>query len=163
MCPKCLDSFERIPQTVCETCGCPLSALQLKEGQPRVCPAGQNKTYGFDCPRSFAIYQRPLVRAILLLKFDQIEPLGRWFAERLAEAMSKEGGRFAADVVVPVPLNRQRERERGYNRAALISKPLGAQKPAPTSAFSLSKNAGSRYVALLPPIRAAKWTIFASC
>jgi predicted amidophosphoribosyltransferase len=32
--------------------------------------------------------------------------------------------RFVADVVVPVPLHRQREQERGYNQAAPISKPL---------------------------------------
>jgi ComF family protein len=31
---------------------------------------------------------------------------------------------MVADVVVPVPLHRQRERERGYNQAALIAKPL---------------------------------------
>ena len=34
------------------------------------------------------------------------------------------GPAFQADVVVPVPLHRQRERERGYNQAALIAKPL---------------------------------------
>src|SRR5256885_5176500 len=62
------------------------------------------------------------VRAILLVKFEQIEPLGAWFAERLAEVVSSERARFAADVVVPVPLHRQRQRERGYNQAALISR-----------------------------------------
>lgn len=124
ICPKCLASLDRIPLTICETCGCPLFGLQLKEGQPRLCPACQNKTYGFDCARSLAIYQGPLVRAILLLKFEQIEPLGRWFAERLAEVVQSERDRLAADVVVPVPLHRRRERERGYNQAALISKPL---------------------------------------
>jgi predicted amidophosphoribosyltransferase len=58
-----------------------------------------------------------VVRAILLLKFKQIAPLGVWFAERLAEAAKAEGDRLAADVVVPVPLHRERERERGYNQA----------------------------------------------
>ena len=61
----------------------------------------------------------------MLLKFEQIEPLGAWFAERLAEAVSAEGKKLSADVVVPVPLDRLRERERGYNQAALVSKPLG--------------------------------------
>ena len=65
-----------------------------------------------------------MVRAILLLKFEQIEPLGEWFAERLAELVKAEGDRLAADVVVPVPLHRERERERGYNQAAPLSKPL---------------------------------------
>ncbi|PYT91173.1 MAG: hypothetical protein DMG36_19100, partial [Acidobacteria bacterium] len=35
--------------------------------------ACEDKTYAYDCPRSFAIYRGPLVQAILLLKFEQIE------------------------------------------------------------------------------------------
>jgi predicted amidophosphoribosyltransferase len=64
------------------------------------------------------------VRAILLLKFEQIEPLGAWFADRLGEVVNGEADLLAADVVVPVPLHCERERERGYNQAALLSKPL---------------------------------------
>lgn len=139
ICPKCLASFDRISSAVCEICGCPLSGLQLKEGQPRLCPACQNKTYGFDGARNFAIYQGSLVRAILLLKFEQIEPLGAWFAERLAEVVSKESDRLAADVVVPVPLHRQRERERGYNQASLISQPLARRLRLPHKAFLLMR------------------------
>ena len=56
------------------------------------------------------MYDGPLVDAILLLKFEQIAPLGTWFAERLAEVVRGEGNAMAADVVVPVPLHRQRER-----------------------------------------------------
>jgi len=139
ICPKCLSSFERIPLTNCEICGCPLSGSQLKEGQPRLCPACQNKTYGFDCARSFAIYQGALVRAILLLKFEQIEPLGVWFAERLFELVQSERDKFAADVVVPVPLHRQRQRERGYNQAALISKPLAKRLRLPHKKLLLTR------------------------
>lgn len=139
ICPKCLASFERIPATICETCGCPLFGLPQKEGQPRLCPPCQNKTYAFDWARSFAIYQGALVRAVLLLKFDQIEPLGAWFAERLAEVMTTERDRFEADVVVPVPLHRQRERERGYNQAALISKPLAKRLRLPHKALLLMR------------------------
>ena len=139
ICPKCLASFERIPSAICQICGCPLFGLRQKEEQPRLCPACQNKTYGFHCARSFAIYQGPLVRAILLLKFEQIEPMGAWFAERLVEVLSGERDRFAADVVVPVPLHRQRERERGYNQAALISRPLAKRLRLPHKALLLMR------------------------
>jgi competence protein ComFC len=54
-----------------------------------------------------------------------MEPLGKWFAARLAEMVLREAESLAADVVVPVPLHRDRERQRGYNQASLISKPLG--------------------------------------
>ncbi|MCU1315927.1 MAG: phosphoribosyltransferase [Candidatus Acidoferrum typicum] len=79
------------------------------------------------------------MRAILLLKFEQIEPLGGWFAERLAEVVKTEGDRLAADVVVPVPLHRERERERGYNQAALISKPLAKRLRLPHKAVLLMR------------------------
>jgi hypothetical protein len=38
------------------------------------------------------------VKAILLLKWEQMAPLGAWFAERLAEVILAEPGLFAADV-----------------------------------------------------------------
>ena len=123
ICQDCLASFKRVPSSLCEICGRPLPVLAQDRGQLRLCPACQDKTYAFDRARSFAIYSGALVRAILLLKFEQIDPLGAWFAERLAELVQSSGN-FVADVIVPVPLHRQRERERGYNQAALISNPL---------------------------------------
>jgi len=70
------------------------------------------------------VYQDAVVLAI--------QPLGRWFAERLAEVVKAEGDRLAADVLVPVPLHRARERERGYHQAALLSKPWQKGSDCPT-------------------------------
>jgi len=53
--------------------------------------------------------------------------------------MTTERDRFEADVVVPVPLHRQRERERGYNQAALISKPLAKRLRLPHKALLLMR------------------------
>jgi len=39
-------------------------------------PSLPDRTYAFDRARSFAVYEDAVVRAILLLKFEQIEPLG---------------------------------------------------------------------------------------
>ena len=123
----------------CEICGLPLPGSVQKEEQPLLCPACKDKTYAFDCARSFAIYDGPLVRAVLLLKFEQIEPLGVWFAQRLAELVQNEGEKLAADIAVPVPLHRQRERERGYNQAVLISRPLAKRLRLPHKAVLLMR------------------------
>src|SRR5260370_5899107 len=101
-----------------------LPGLKRKEGALLVGLACQDKTYSFERARSFALYESGEVRAILLLKFEQVEPLGAWFAERLTELVKTEGDKMAADVVVPVPLHRERENERRDNQAALLSKPL---------------------------------------
>ncbi len=139
ICQDCLASFERVPSVLCEICGRPLPRLAQGQGQARICPACQDKTYAFDRARSFAIYSGPLVRAILLLKFEQIDPLGTWFAEQLAALVQSEASNYAADVVVPVPLHRDRERERGYNQAALISKPLAKMLRLPHKAVLLMR------------------------
>jgi competence protein ComFC len=79
------------------------------------------------------------VRAILLLKFENIDPLGKLFAKWLAEVVAGSGSAFQADVVVPVPLQRQRERERGYNQAALIAKPLAKRLGLPYKSVLLTR------------------------
>jgi competence protein ComFC len=123
-CQDCLDSFVGPPEKKCEICG-------------QVCHACQQKTYAFERARSYGIYDGPLVRAIILLKWERMEPLGRWFAGRLAEMVQREAGLLATDVVVPVPLHRDRERQRGYNQARLISKPLARKLGLPHKAVLL--------------------------
>jgi predicted amidophosphoribosyltransferase len=77
---ECLSSFERVPYIACEVCGRPLLGWAQKEGDPLLCPACWDRAYAFDRARSFAVYfavyEDAVVRAILLLKFEQIEPLG---------------------------------------------------------------------------------------
>ena len=65
-----------------------------------------------------------MARAILMLKYGEITPLGGWFANQLAKVAGGRLEEFAADVVVPVPLHPSRLRERGYNQAELIARPL---------------------------------------
>jgi len=113
-----------------------------------------------------------VVRAILLLKFEQIEPLGACFADRLAEITSAEGDAIAADVVVPVPLHRERELERGYNQqlcspghwqegcACRIKRYCWCvRERAQTRKCSVWRSPGSLCMALLPHVQAAKLTI----
>ena len=143
ICEACLGSFPALGGAVCETCGQPLSAWSLGGGEKEqapdglVCPECQSREYGFDSARSYALYKTGIVRAIMLLKFERIEPLGRWFAGRLAEVAKRE--KVSADVVVPVPLHRQRERERGYNQADLIAKPLAHKLGLPYRAVLLMR------------------------
>jgi predicted amidophosphoribosyltransferase len=53
----------------------------------------------------------------------------------LLKSLSSERDRFAADIVVPVPLHRQRGR--GHHQAALISRPLAKRLRIPHKALLL--------------------------
>ena len=129
ICETCLGSFAALPAKVCAVCGSPaLPATTLPIGAEgnasvsavRTCLDCLERTYRFECARSYAAYRGPLVRAVVLLKFERIDPLAAYFGEQLASIARRDG--LAGDIVVPVPLHRTRHRERGFNQAELIAR-----------------------------------------
>jgi predicted amidophosphoribosyltransferase len=62
--------------------------------------------FGFQLARSFGVYEGALARAIVLLKYERIEPLGSFMVMRLLELVRSDSRLLSADVVVPVPLHR---------------------------------------------------------
>jgi len=109
---------------ICLVCGLPMPDIVEVPGEQLKCSACRLETYGFERARSLGVYENDIVRAIMMLKFERIEPLAKWFAGRLAEIYIVNEEMFSADVVVPVPLRRERQKERGYNQVELLSKPL---------------------------------------
>lgn len=108
----------------CDLCGRPATFDPEFPKEVSFCADCQRHRFGFEVARSYGLYEGALAQAVLLLKHEQIEPLGAWFAKCLAEVVRKEAGRLAADVIVPVPLHRQRARERGFNQVDLFGRPL---------------------------------------
>jgi competence protein ComFC len=94
------------------------------DGNESVCRECRERGFAFDAARSFGIDDRVLARAIVLMKYERIEPLGVWFAKQLVEASRWIPARFAADLIVPVPLHRTRQKERGFNQVALFGRQL---------------------------------------
>ena len=124
ICDHCVSQFQPILPGYCEKCGLPATFDPEFPKETAYCADCQEHRFGFDLARSYGYYEGTLSRAVVLLKHEEIEPLGQWFANRLAELMQAQGERMAADVIVPVPLHRQRSRERGYNQVDLVGRPL---------------------------------------
>jgi ComF family protein len=109
-------------------------AMQAAEPLCHLCRRG---VYHFDAARSFALYEENMVRAVILLKYHALRPLGRWFAERLAEQVAASPDLFAADEIVPVPLHESRMKERGYNQVELFARPLAKRLGLPLRPYLL--------------------------
>ena len=137
ICRECLDTLRPLTFPVCECCGRPLvSALAGQVPHP-LCGLCRRGIYNFDLARSYAPYDAAMVRAISLLKYYAVTPLGDWFAARLAEIVAGQPELWVADVVVPVPLHATRLRERGYNQADLIARPLARRLRLPFRSYLL--------------------------
>jgi ComF family protein len=129
---------QELPYPRCGRCGRPIVSTAVTEStlkpQCHLCRLGG---YDFDFVQSFGAYSPPMARAILLLKYGEVTPLGGWFAKQLAKVAEQNPGQFAADVVVPVPLHPSRLRDRGYNQAELIAKPLARYLGIPFRSYLL--------------------------
>jgi ComF family protein len=124
ICEICLSGFERIADPMCLCCGRPFVSTAAEQATQPLCRLCRVDFYSFERARSFAVYNDALSEAIVLLKYDEVTRLGDWFAARLAEMVSRAPDDWNADVVVSVPLHPDRRRERGYNQAELIARPL---------------------------------------
>lgn len=85
ICDRCLASFRTITAQICPLCGQPLTFAELQDDEFEYCRECQAHRFAFTMARSFGIHQDSLVRAILLMKYERLEPLGEWFAKRLSE------------------------------------------------------------------------------
>lgn len=139
LCDPCLQSFPQLSTHVCERCGQPWSLEAAEEDSSASCRECRERGFAFDSTRSFGIYEGSLARAIVLLKYEQIEPLGVWFARRLQEVVRRLPEKFGADVIVPVPLHRTRLKERGFNQVDLFGRPLGRRLQLPYHSVLLKR------------------------
>lgn len=82
---------------------------------------------GFDRAYGIFHYARPMDFLIQRLKFNKRLSFARLLGSLMADELSK---RYAADaeslpdVIIPVPLHASRLRERGYNQALEIARPI---------------------------------------
>ena len=139
VCFTCLASYRVISDPYCGICGRPMvPGAQLGAAGP-LCALCRREMYGFDFARSFAAYDDALLKTITLLKHEAIGPLAAWFGGRLAEMVLANPAILAADVVVPVPLHPQRQRERGFNQAELLARGLARKLDLPLESRGIKR------------------------
>lgn len=136
LCPSCADDLPRMPASCCPVCAeaLPSPATDLP------CGACLKEPPAFDRTISPFRYAFPMDKLVQELKFGHRLAL----AGLLARAMLA-GERPAGELLLPVPLPAARLRERGFNQAVEIARPLAAALGLP-----LLSEACTRPVAAVP-------------
>jgi ComF family protein len=100
---------------VCEQCGEPYNII----GKCLLC---RQAPPAFTAVRSWAVYSGPIRHALHSLKYRQNISLGDSLSVHLIDCFTQLN--WPVDLIVPVPLFRNRKRSRGYNQSALLARPL---------------------------------------
>jgi ComF family protein len=120
LCAACDADLPRLPTALCPRC-----ALLSPAGA--VCGRCLARPPSFDGTAAALAYAFPADALVHALKFRSELAL----APLLARLMLKNIAGEAVDCVVPVPLSAMRLRERGYNQAVEIARPLARAARAP--------------------------------
>jgi ComF family protein len=114
----CHDCYQELPWLPpgCKTCAAPLPTdVYLDQ-----CESCQRHRLALDSCHALFNYRAPVDRWIRNLKFHQELSVAKFLGHLLAERVPKAEN----SKLVPVPLHRSRLRQRGFNQALEIARPL---------------------------------------
>lgn len=97
---------------------------------PFVCLRCTADPLPLDWCEAWGEYRGGLERLLHALKFERHDFLDDALAS-LMEAVLRDRGDLVFDAIVPVPMQRKRERERGYNQSELLARRLSYRLGAP--------------------------------
>jgi ComF family protein len=122
-------------ETLCWKCGEPARASLPAEKRSGV-RCRRCDAWAFTAARACGLYEGALRASVLNLKREPFVPPR--LARLLAEA-SARGPVSSATLAVPVPLHAERERERGFNQAALLARALAKRTGLKVDEWSLAR------------------------
>jgi len=128
LCPACRSALP-VLRHACVHCAVPLPA----EG---VCGGCLRRPPPLQATRAAFLYAPPLDRLLPRYKFHRDLAGGRLLAQLMAHACA---GCDRPDALVPVPLHRARLRQRGYDQALELARPLSALLQLPLHAGALRR------------------------
>lgn len=121
-CGNCQQEINRIVPPICKICG------QVSRTNS-ICQRCRTTPPHYKAVRAWAEFEGPLRNAIHDLKYRKNIGLGASLAQHLVNLFQEYN--WPIDIVVPVPLGKQRLRHRGYNQAALLAQPLAYELQLP--------------------------------
>ena len=139
ICRKCAEQLKFLREPVCAKCGKP-----LESDDEELCRDCRRRRHSFESGFAPFLYTGKIQSSMMRLKYG-----GRAeFAEFYAEAMWRYGRtrllQWRPDLMIPIPIHRQRYVKRGYNQAEEIASHLSARCGIPMDARSLVRVRNTR-------------------
>lgn len=118
-CPECSADLKPLPGAHCPYCALP---FQAEEGSSHLCSQCLRQSPPFARVFAYGLYERSLRDAIHQFKFNRKAGLDRSLGRLLEQAIDPA---LEIDLVVPVPLQNKRLKQRSYNQALLLAREVG--------------------------------------
>lgn len=138
LCAACLADLPRLPDEHCPICALPVP-------NSAVCGECLHHPPHFDATYAPFAYAFPIDQLVQAFKYGHQLALSNLFARLMQNKAS-----VAADVMIPLPLSRERLRERGFNQAVEIARPLARAYGIPLDLHATTRITDTAAQASLP-------------
>lgn len=128
LCTDCSRELPRIREPFCKKCG-----KELREDTEEYCGDCRKIHHRFEYGFALLSYTEEVAGMLARFKYKNRRQYGRWLGEVLSEAYRIPIQRMGAAVLVPVPLYKRRERERGFNQARVLAEAIRDQTGIPVA------------------------------
>lgn len=123
VCRPCWQRIARLDGILCDLCGYSFASRNLP-AEEVLCAACRRGDFHFDFARSYGRLEDPLQSIIHQFKYGSHPSLARPLARLIHALWVQSFQDRAPDMIVPVPLHKARQRERGFNQAWLLARHL---------------------------------------
>ncbi len=120
ICPGCVGRLPFVTGPRCRKCGKPAAAAGT------LCRDCAEIPHAYDLGAGVFLYDAVMRKTVSWFKYKGRQEYGRILGRIMAEAARPFLIRWSPDVIVPVPVHRERRRRRGYNQAEILAESLSA-------------------------------------
>lgn len=139
-CSSCQRFIRPVQPPFCTCCGIP---FETQGGPNHLCRRCQTRLPSYRQARAWAVYQtsgstpQPVSEAIQQFKYQRRLSVGKMLAEIGAKTYSLVDQQY--DLIIPVPLHRDRLRWRGFNQALILAQAIGQKTQVQVNPFLLAR------------------------
>ncbi len=136
ICIDCLSEIHWIEPPFCSICGTPYLSKEIVD---HPCGDCLKKDRYFTIARSIGAYEGPLREGIHRWKYEGKTTLNPYFGQWMVEGLNRYWNLKELDLLIPVPLHKDRLRDRGFNQALLLVKEIQSRTGIPYLKRTLRK------------------------
>lgn len=144
ICARCESEIRLITPPHCASCG-----RTLKGSGPR-CAECLEEVFHFDRAYACAPYEGQMKELLHAYKFGGRKYLANFFIKLMARFAENHLNKADHDAILPVPVDAEKKRERGFNQSGLISTALSKRLALPHLSRSLKRVKSPSPQSLLP-------------
>lgn len=139
ICPECEKKISPITEPVCRKCGKPIDNERME-----YCYDCSRKKHAYHTGKAVFVYQGAVKESLYRFKYANRREYAAFYGQQAVMHYGTWIRQCGIEVLVPVPVHKQRRRQRGYNQAELFAREIGRRMNLPVRTDLLIRSINTR-------------------